>query len=88
MSGAAERQIVDFPSLARQLGLTRRQREDVLESGVISPVEPSRGRRGTKISPEDAEMLEQAMRIVRTATVAVGIVLVLRLLASGAVKPP
>jgi hypothetical protein len=88
MSGSTERQTVDYPSLARQLGLTRRQSEDVLESGVLSPVEPARGRRGTRISPEDAELLEQAMKAVRAAGIAVGIVLVLRLLASGAVKPP
>lgn len=92
VNGSAERETVDLPALTRALGLTRNQREDLLDSGAIKPVEPRRGRRGTRISPEDAERLEAAVEVMRKAVnaglIGVGIVLIFRLLASGAVEPP
>lgn len=73
---------VDMPSLARDLGLTRRQREDIATSGLVN-ARKVKGR--TQVSDDDAEMIRQAVMIAAIA--GVGILLVLRLLASGAVKP-
>jgi hypothetical protein len=75
---------VDFPSLAHELGLTRRQREDVLESGAMSPVARGQGR-PTKITQEDAERLEKSVTIA--ALTGIAIVIILKLLASGTVTP-
>jgi hypothetical protein len=75
---------VDFPALARELGLTRKQRADVLESGTISPVVRGKGK-STKVTQDDAERVENAARIALITGIA--IVVILKLLASGTVKP-
>lgn len=73
---------VDMPSLARDLGLTRRQREDITASGLVT-AQKVKGR--YQVSDEDAERIRQAVTIAAIA--GVGILLVLKLLASGAVTP-
>ena len=79
---------VDLPSLARELGITRRQREDLLTEGLVTPVVkgvPGNRGLGTKISPEEAERLSQAVRIA--AVTGIAFLIIVRLLRSGAVKP-
>lgn len=73
----------DFPSLARELGLTRKQREEIIANGLVT-AKTSPGKRA-KITDEDAERIRQAVTIAAAAGVAV--IIVLRLLASGTVKP-
>jgi hypothetical protein len=87
---------VSYPDLAREIGLTYRQRADILRTGLVDPVNGTR-RPGytTWITPESAELVKEAKRIVdeirqnpvRSLAVGVSIVVVLRLLAAGAVKP-
>lgn len=72
----------DYPSLARELGLTRRQREDIKASGLVKT---RTVRQRTQISDEDAKLLRDAARVALIAGVAV--IVVLRLLSSGAVVP-
>lgn len=80
---AQANETVDFPSLAHQLGMTRRQREEALNSGHLDPAFRLKGR-NTKLTPEDAEKLRDAMRL---AALGVGVALALALIASG-VRPP
>jgi len=75
---------VNFPRLARELGLTRRQAEDIATSGLVDVSTPGPPR-PRQISLDDAERVRQAVRIAAAA--AIGVLIVLRLLASGAVTP-
>lgn len=78
---------VSWPDLARALGLTREQRRYIVDEGLVTPVRPPQRGYDTEIPREDAERVEQAVRIARAAAVAGAVVIILRLLASGAVKP-
>jgi hypothetical protein len=84
MGATRDDELVDFPSLARELGWTRRQREDVLEAGVVSPVVRGQGR-PTKLTQEDADKLLKAAALAALGVV--GLVIALRLVAAG-VDPP
>jgi hypothetical protein len=87
---------VEYPSLARELGLSEPQRLDILREGLVQPVNGS-ARKGapTWITPESADLLRDAKRIVdlvkadpaRSVAIGVTVIVVLRLLTSGAVKP-
>ena len=96
---AADRYPVSFPELARELGLSGRQRSELLREQLVTPVNtggvPHRGT-ATWITPESADYLTKAKRIVediksdpdaRKLAVGITIIVVLRLLLSGAVKP-
>jgi hypothetical protein len=88
---------VEYPELARELELTTQQRGDILREGLVQPIGGG-SRRGapTWITPESADLLRDAKRIVdrirndpaaRRMAVGVTVIVVLRLLASGAVRP-
>jgi hypothetical protein len=85
---------VDFPKLARELGLTERQRADLIRQRLVTPVGgESRQGAPTWITPESADLLREARRVLewikRNPSLAVGVtlVVVMRLLTSGAVRP-
>jgi len=71
----------DFPELAGQLGLTRKQREEIKRMLPSARIQYQR----TKISDEDAETLRRAA--VAAAIGGVAVIIVLRLILSGAVTP-
>jgi hypothetical protein len=71
----------DYPDLAYRLGLTRKQREEIRR--VLPSARTERQR--TRISDEDAERLISAVAMAALAGVAV--IIVLRLLLSGAAIP-
>jgi hypothetical protein len=86
----------DFPSLARELGLTDRQRADILRQRLVTPVDgESRQGSPTQITPESADLLREAQRVLDwiqqnpgpALAVGVTFIVVLRMLATGAVKP-
>jgi hypothetical protein len=88
---------VEYPELARLLDLTPQQRADILREGLVRPVGGS-ARQGapTWITPESADLLREAKGIVdrikkdpaaMRLAVGVTVIVVLRLLTSGAVRP-
>jgi hypothetical protein len=89
-----EGESVHFPHLARQLGLTDRQRSELLRERLVTPVNGS-SRRGspTLITPESAQNLRDARRILQWMRAngrdiaAITIIVILRLLVSGAMTP-
>lgn len=89
---ADEPGMVSYPELARELGLTPGQRRVILDEGLLETVSRKQGA-ATWITPDAERLLRDAKRIVDdikqnpAASVAVGvtIVVVLRLLLSGAV---
>jgi hypothetical protein len=89
-----DRESVHFPHLARQLGLTDRQRSELLREQLVTPVNGS-SRRGspTLITPESAQNLRDARRILqwmkdnKRDIAAITIIVIMRLLVSGAVAP-
>jgi hypothetical protein len=87
---------VDFPALARELGLTRQQRAEILRARLVTPVD-GKPRQGapTLITADSADLLREARRVLdwvqqnpAPAVIAgVTLIVILRLLASGAVQP-
>jgi len=95
---AAGRDPVCFPDLAQELGLTRMQRSEILRERLLTPVESPVRRGGSPvwISPESADYLTEAKHIVdkikndpdtRKLAVGITVIVVLRLLLSGSVRP-
>jgi hypothetical protein len=91
---ADETEMVSYPELARELGLTPGERRVILDEGLLETVSRKQGA-PTWITPDAERLLRDAKRIVddirqdpvKSIAVGVGIVIVLRLLLSGAVKP-
>jgi hypothetical protein len=91
---AAERGSVHFAHLARQLGLTERQRQELLRERLVTPVN-GRSRQGspTWITAESARTLREARRILqwmkdnKRDIVGITIIVIVRLLLSGAMTP-
>jgi len=87
---------VYWPDLARELRLTRQQRREILRARLVTPA-GGEIRQGTPtlITPESADLLIQARRVLDwiqenpgpALAVGVTFIVVLRLLAAGAVEP-
>ena len=69
----------DYPALARELGLTRGQREHIAASGLVKTTARPGSR--TRISDEDAELLRRASALAIAAGIAV--IIALRVLTAG-----
>jgi hypothetical protein len=87
MPAAASRadQTVTWADLARALGIPRTTRQRILSDGLVTPVRPPHPGQQTEITREDAETVGKAVMIA--AATGVGLIIVLKLLASGAVRP-
>jgi hypothetical protein len=74
-----------WADLARELGIPRTTRQRILSDGLINPVRPPHPGHQTEITADEAEQIRKAVRIAALA--GVGLIIVLKLLTSGAVKP-
>jgi hypothetical protein len=70
---------VAWSELARELGITRPVRQNIMDEGLVRPIRPPHPGRPTEIPADDAERVRAA--VLLAAAVGLAVIVVLRLLA-------